>query len=60
MSKAEQACRKVALAIREAGPNPSYHRAQVDRLMRDWPTLWEAIQECRVVNSELERGGHAP
>lgn len=26
------------------GKNPAYHRAQKERLRREWPTLYQAIQ----------------
>lgn len=32
-------------AIEDAGPEPDYHRVQLARLQRTWPTLWNAIQE---------------
>lgn len=27
-----------------AGPNPRYHKEQVERLKKEWPTLYEAIE----------------
>ena len=31
-------------AYRVEGPCPSYHRAQVARLAREWPTLYRALE----------------
>lgn len=31
-------------AIKVEGPQPGYHRTQIYRLARDWPTLWWAIK----------------
>lgn len=34
-------------AIEVKGPVPEYHDAQVARLRREWPSLWEAIEAVR-------------
>lgn len=28
----------------DSGTNPNYHQAQVDRLRKEWPILWDAIE----------------
>lgn len=44
-----EAQRKLASAIEDPGPYPGYHREAIQKLQREWPTLWEAIRE--VVNA---------
>lgn len=42
---ADVAIQKMRDAIMVPGPRPRLHWDTVDRLRREWPTLWEAIQE---------------
>ncbi|WP_080989650.1 hypothetical protein [Mycolicibacterium conceptionense] len=42
-----QALIELDRAVAIPGRNPHYHRAQIARLRRDWPTLWAAIENVR-------------
>ncbi len=39
------AVRRVVEAVTVEGPSPRYHRAQLDRLRREWPTLATALDD---------------
>lgn len=44
-SKAQkEAIDNLARVIADEGRNPAYHREQIERLQREWPLLWVAIQ----------------
>lgn len=47
MTNLEAAARNVLRAIDVEGPQPKYHREQVEHLRKHWPTLWGAIGELR-------------
>lgn len=34
---------RIRAAILDEGRNPAYHRAMVERIRDDWPTLWAAL-----------------
>lgn len=38
------AARTVAEAWAVPGPSPAYHRQQKDRLRREWPVLYKALE----------------
>lgn len=40
----QHAAREVARAVQDAGINPNYHRHQLQRLQREWPTLYYALR----------------
>jgi glycine/D-amino acid oxidase-like deaminating enzyme len=35
---------KLFKAWRDEGPNPAYHRAMKAKLKKEWPTLYNAVQ----------------
>jgi hypothetical protein len=41
----ENAARRIAEAIQNPGPVPAYHAEIMARHRREWPTLWQAIDE---------------
>ena len=47
------AARQVHGAWTVPGPNPAYHRQQKDRLRREWPRLYQALEAL----SAAIRGG---
>ncbi len=47
------AARQVHGAWTVPGPNPAYHRQQKDRLRREWPKLYQALEAL----SAAIRGG---
>ena len=44
------AASRLDAAIVNEGPARHLHRDQVDRLRREWPTLWAAIEDVREAN----------
>ena len=46
------AVEKVSQARSIHGTHPGYHLEQMQQLKRDWPTLWEALDE---LDAELKR-----
>lgn len=43
MSEVTQATARVVRAVTNAGSHPAYHQRQLDRLRREWPTLYHAL-----------------
>lgn len=43
MTNPHDPARRVVRAITDEGRNPTYHRAQLKRLRREWPTLYNAL-----------------
>jgi hypothetical protein len=43
----QDAVRRLDRAITNEGIAPGYHRGQAARLIREWPTLWDAITAVR-------------
>lgn len=39
-----EAIEEVRRAVLDAGARPDYHHAQAERLRREWPTLWRAVE----------------
>lgn len=39
----DDAVHAVIEAVTNEGPQPTYHRAQLERLRHEWPTLWQAL-----------------
>lgn len=45
----EHAAREVASAVQNEGTTPNYHRQQLRRLQREWPTLYYALRDLERV-----------
>lgn len=45
MTKPTPATARVVNAVTAVGVNPEYHQRQLDRLRREWPTLYYALMD---------------
>jgi hypothetical protein len=44
-SQTEQALQALEDAVTDLGPRPDYHRQVMERHRREWPRLWQAIDD---------------
>lgn len=56
LSRYKEVMQKVADAWDKKGVMPSYHEVQQMKLVRDWPTLYKAIQSVRTALAEELQG----
>ena len=42
----EYVIKRLRRALLDQGPRPDIHREQLDRLRREWPTLYHAVMNC--------------
>ena len=45
MANITPATTRVVRAVTNAGTHPEYHQRQLDRLRREWPTLYYALMD---------------
>lgn len=45
MANITPATARVVNAVTDAGTHPEYHQRQLDRLRREWPTLYYALMD---------------
>ena len=48
-----EAADAVLAAVRVPGPRPDVHRAQMERLRREWPALWNALGELALTRRAM-------